>query len=138
METRPGPVSPRPSGARLLPLCQVPPSSGQSPLWCIGAGRRVGRSDHDPTLSGQSECSSRRLETYAGTVRRSRKSDCSLLGLSQRTSGANYLSPVPPWGLSTRQRGHRILQQVHLSCPLETLGGVVVRGQQESSGVASV
>src|SRR5215510_8752332 len=126
MATRPGPVSPRPSGARLLPLCPVPPSGGSSPLWGLGAGRRVGRSDHAPTLSGPSELRTRGRETEAGAVRGGRKSDGELLGLSQRTSGANHLAPVPSWGLSMRQRGDRILQQVHLSCPLEVLGGVVV------------
>src|SRR5215471_20898794 len=126
METRPGPVSPGPSGPRLLSLCPVPPSGGQSPLWRLGAGRRVGRSDHDPAVPGQSGRGLGGLATYAGTVRRSRKSDCQLLALSRCASGTNQLSPVPPWGLSIRQWGRRILQQVHLSCPLETLRGVVV------------
>src|SRR5262249_34962086 len=54
METRPSPVSPGTAGARLLSLCPVPPSGGQSALWRIRAGRRVGRSDHDPALAGQS------------------------------------------------------------------------------------
>jgi hypothetical protein len=36
-----------------LPLCPVPPQGGQSPLWRLGAGCRMGRSDHDPALPSQ-------------------------------------------------------------------------------------
>ena len=68
----------------------------------------------------------RGLETDAGAVRRSRKSDCQLLGLSQRASGADPLSPAPPWGLSVGQWGHGIVQQIHLSCPAQALGCLVV------------
>src|SRR5712691_4624352 len=116
METRPGPVSPGASGPRLLSLCPVPPSGGSSPLWRIGAGRRVGRSDHDPAVPGQSRLGLGGLETYAGAVRRSRKSDGQLLGLSRRASGTYPLSPPPPWGLSVGEWWYRIIQQVHLSC----------------------
>ena len=49
----------------------------------IGAGLRVGRSDPGPALSGPSGSGPGGPQTYAGAVRRSRKSDCQLLGLSQ-------------------------------------------------------
>src|SRR5438445_12036952 len=126
METRPGTVSPSASGARLLPLCPVSPSGGQSPLWRSGAGRRVGRSDHDPAVPGPSGLGLGGLETYAGAVRRSRKSDGQLLGLSRRASGAYPLSPTPPRGLSVGQWGHRIVQQVNLSCTAQALRCLVV------------
>src|SRR4051812_5919525 len=126
MATRPGPVSPGASGPRLLPLCPVSPSGGQSPLWHSGAGRRVGRSDLDPALPGQSELGLGGLATYAGAVSRSRTSDGQLLGLSRRASGPYPLSPTPPWGLSVGQWGHRIVQQVHVPCTAQALRGVVV------------
>src|SRR5215211_1107187 len=126
METRSGPVSPGASGARLLPLCSVPPQGGQSPLGRLSAGRRVGRSDHDSAVPGQSGYGLGGPETYAGTVRRRRKSDGQLLGLSQRASGAYALSPTPPRGLSVGQWWHRIVQQVPLSCPAQALRGLVV------------
>src|SRR5262249_8827625 len=126
LETRPGPVSSGASGTRLLPLGAVPPQGGQSPLWRIRAGRRVGRSDDDPAVPGQSGYGLGRHETYAGAVRRSRTSDYQLLGLSQRASGTDVLSPTPPRGLSIGQWGHRIIQQVHLSCPAQALRGLVV------------
>src|SRR5262245_4620734 len=49
----------------LLSLCPVPPSGGQSPLWRIGAGRRVGRSNYDSAVPGQSGPGLEGLETYA-------------------------------------------------------------------------
>src|SRR6266480_8030390 len=126
METCPGPVSPGPAGARLLPLCPVPPSGSQSPLWRIGAGLRVGRSDPDPALPGQSGPGPGGLETYAGAVRRSRTSDCQLLGLSRCAPGTNGLPQAPSRGLSAGQWGDRIVQQVHLSRAAQAFGCLVV------------
>ena len=55
----------------------------QSPLWRLGAGLRVGRNDPGQALPGQSRPGPGGLETDAGAVRRSHKSDGQLLGLSR-------------------------------------------------------
>jgi hypothetical protein len=107
-------------------LCPVPPQGGQSPLWRLGAGRRVGRSDQDPALPGQSGRGLGGLAPDAGAVRRSRTSDGPWLGLSRRASGAYPRSPTPPRGLSVGEWGHRIVPQVHLSCTAQALRCVVV------------
>ena len=48
------------------------------------------------------------------------------LGVSRRAPGAYPLSPTPSRGLSVGQWGHRIIQQIHLSCAAQALGGLVV------------
>src|SRR5215831_18908540 len=126
METCAGPVSSRASGARLLPLCPVPPSGRQSPLWHSGAGLRVGRSDHAPTLLGQSGLGPERLAPDAVAVRRSRQSDCQLRGLTQRAPGPHNVAKTPSRGLSTGQWRDRVVEQVYVSRATQALRGLVV------------
>src|SRR4029450_1213500 len=100
METCPGTVSPGPTGARLLSLHPVSPSGGQSPLWFVGTGLRVGRSDDDSPLPGQSGRGPGGLATYAGAVRRSRQSHCQLLGLSETIASLPGFNMAPEEPLS--------------------------------------
>src|SRR6266852_6179716 len=109
METRQGPVSPRPSGARLLPLCGVPPWGGQSPIWLILTGLGVGRSNNDTAVCGQGGIGPRRVAPDAGSVTRSDQSDCELLGLSRCTPRPNRLQKAASRGIPVGQWWDRIV-----------------------------
>ena len=52
-----------------------------------------------------------------------------IAGCTSRPIGAGPTTAVAPWGLSVGEWGHGIGEQMYLSCPLETFGGVVVRGE---------
>src|SRR5262249_17958426 len=98
----------------------------QGAIWYLVARPRMGRSHDDAALSGQSAHGARRAPAYATHVRRRSSSDCQRVGVSQRAPGTYPLSPTTSWGLSLGEWGHRIVEQVHLSCAAQALRSVVV------------
>src|SRR4029453_13152002 len=126
METRAGLVSAGSSSAGLLPLCPIRPQHRQSAIWHLVARPGMGRSDDDAPLFGPSERRAWRAQAYATDVRRSCPGHCERVGVSRRAPRAYHLSPTSPRRLSVGEWWHRIVEQVHLSCATEALGGVVV------------
>jgi hypothetical protein len=80
----------------------------------------------EAAVCGQGGSGPRRVVPDAGAVTRSDQSDGALLGVSRCAPRPNRLQKAASRGISIGQWGDRIVQQVHLSCAAEALGGLVV------------